>query len=301
MDHKKQINIHHTFVNAFCNILSLFKTKIWLVYTVISPTPPPPPKKLLHRTRSHECKMWRVRSKLRMFPTDHPVVCTDFASLIIPWFRWFWDNPHQHAKSVYWQVVIRLRKMLWVYISSQKMKNCWKYGGQRWGLRDQSGKGQLGTAQFVATSSQIRFWRFWVCLYSDFGMKFRRRLQASAIPVIRLSPSDKQDKPTRPAAMKRERRRSVLVLTPLLLSCYPTGPGAGTTPRFGGNVCVKWREDELTSVCLQWAWAGGAGPSGVAAEQVGSKHENGSIWTCPFSFSLHFSWSCRFILFVGRR
>ena len=48
-------------------------------------------------------------------------------------------------------------------------------------------------------------------LYSDFGMKFRRKLKATAIPVIRL-PSDKQDnqpadKPTRPAAMKRERKR----------------------------------------------------------------------------------------------
>ena len=49
-------------------------------------------------------------------------------------------------------------------------------------------------------------------LYSEFGMKFRRKLKATAVPVIRLPSNNPDqpvsaDKPTRPAAMKRERKR----------------------------------------------------------------------------------------------
>ena len=52
-------NMHHTFLNAFCNILSLFETKI---YTVLSPAPK---KVVRHGPRSHvTCDLWEVSERL---------------------------------------------------------------------------------------------------------------------------------------------------------------------------------------------------------------------------------------------
>ena len=130
------------------------KTKI---YTVLSPAGK---KRSLHGPRSHvACDVWEVSC-------ERSQIAEWFLLIVLIWRAWsfldFVDFETTLINMPNRCVVAGCDKIPKDGVSlhsSQKMKHCWKYWRQRWGLREQSGKGQLGTAQYVATISQTMILR----------------------------------------------------------------------------------------------------------------------------------------------